>query len=105
MGAQLLSHVQLFATSWTAAHQAPLFMEFARQEYWSALPVPSPGDLPGPGIKPASHASPALAGRFFTTEPPGKAHMTDTVSYNQLLSYAISLSQGLSHLVHFFPFP
>ena len=80
-------------------------MEFARQEYWSALPVPSPGDLPRPGIKLASHASPALAGRFFTTEPPGKAHMTDTAPYNQLLSYAISLSQGLSHLVHFFPFP
>ena len=47
-------------------------MEFARQEYWSGLPIPSPGDLPDPGIKPMSLMSPALAGRFFTPEPPGK---------------------------------
>ena len=51
------------------AHQASLAMEFSRQEYWSGLPFPSPGDLPYPGIKPMS---PELAGRFFTTEPPGK---------------------------------
>ena len=48
---QLLSHVQLFATPWTVAHDAPLSMEFSRQEYWSRLPFPSPGDLPNPGIK------------------------------------------------------
>ena len=54
---------------WTVAHQAPLSMGFSRQEYWSGLPCPPPGDLPSPEIKPAS---PALAGRFFTTEPPGK---------------------------------
>ena len=66
---QLLSHVRLFATPWTIAHQAPLSMGFSRQEYWSRLPFPSPGDLPDPGIKPAS---PALACGFFTTEPPGK---------------------------------
>ena len=53
----------------TVAHQAPLCMRFPRQEYWSGLPFPSSGDLPNPGIEPAS---PALAGRFFTTEPPGK---------------------------------
>jgi len=58
-----------FATPWTVAHQAPLSMVFPRQEYWSGLPCPPPGDLRDPGIKPAS---PALAGRFFTTEPPGK---------------------------------
>ena len=52
------------------AHQAPLSMGFFRQEYWSGLPFPSPGDLPIPGIKPTE--SPALAGGFFTTEPPGK---------------------------------
>ena len=57
------------ATPWTAAHKAPLSMKFSRQEYWSRLPFPSPGDLPNPWIKPMS---PALAGRFFTTEPPGK---------------------------------
>ena len=51
------------------ACQAPLSMGFSRQEYWSGLPFPSPGDLPNPGIKPRS---PALAGGFFTTEPPGK---------------------------------
>ena len=66
---QLLSRVQLFATPWTIAYQAPLSMGFSRQEYWSGLPFPSPGDLPDPGIKPAS---PALACGFFTTEPPGK---------------------------------
>ena len=49
---ELLSHVRLFATPWTVAHQAPPSMEFTRQEYWSGLPFPSPGDLPDPGIKP-----------------------------------------------------
>ena len=57
-----LSHIQLFA-----ACQAPLSLGFSRQEYWSGLPCPPPGDLPDPGIKPASLLSPALAGRFFTT--------------------------------------
>ena len=59
-------------TPWTVAHQAPLSMEFSRQENWSGLTFPSPGYLPDPGIKPKSSTSPALAGRFFTTEPPGK---------------------------------
>ena len=66
---QLLGHVRLYATPWTVAHQVPLSMEFSRQEYWSGLPFPSPEDLLDPGIEPAS---PALAGRFFTTEPPEK---------------------------------
>ena len=69
----MLSHVQLFVISWTIARQAPLSMEFSRQEYWSGLPFPPPGDLPDPGIKPASHMAPALAGVFFTVKPPGKA--------------------------------
>ena len=56
----------------TVAHQAPLPMEFSRQEYWSGLPPPLPGDLPKPVIEPQSSAFPALAGGFFTTEPPGK---------------------------------
>ena len=68
--AQLLSHGQLFSTPWTVARQAPLSMGFPRQEYWSGLPFPSPGDLPDPGIKPQSSA---LAGGFFTTEPTGKS--------------------------------
>ena len=71
-----LSHVQLFATQWTVAHQAPLSMEFSRQEYWSGLTFHTPGDLPEPGIKTASLASPALTGRFFTTMPPGKPKLT-----------------------------
>ena len=61
------SGVRLFATRWTVALQAPLFMGFSRQEYWSGLPFPSPGDLPDPGIEASSLMSPALAGRFFTT--------------------------------------
>ena len=56
-------------TSWTVAHQALLSMEFSRQEFWSGLPCPSARDLPDPEMKPVS---PALAGIFFTTEPPGK---------------------------------
>ena len=57
------------ATPRTIVHQAPLSMEFPRQEYWSGLPFPSPEDLPNSRIKPES---PALAGGFFTTAPPGK---------------------------------
>ena len=62
-----LSHVRLFATLWTVAHQAPLSTGFSRQEYWSGLPCTPLGDLPDPGIKPASLVSPALADGFFTT--------------------------------------
>ena len=70
-----LSRVQLFATSWTVAHQAPWSMGFSRQEYWSGLPFPSPGDLPNPGIKPTSTALQADA---LTYEPPGNNHIVDT---------------------------
>ena len=58
-----------FVILWIVAHQTPLSIGFAKQEYWSGLPLSSPGDLPDPGIKPIS---PALAGRFFISEPPGK---------------------------------
>ena len=71
MYAQLLSHAQHFATQWTITHQDPLSMEFFRQDYWSGLPFPTPGYLPNPGIERTLLASPALAGRFFTTAPPG----------------------------------
>ena len=63
----MLSRAPLFATLWTVAHEAPLSMEFSRQEYGSGLPFPPPVDLPNPGIKPTSLVSPALAGGFFTT--------------------------------------
>ena len=67
----MLSRVRLFATPWIIAHQAPLSMGFSRQEYWSGLPFPPLGDLPDPGTEHASPESLALAGRLFTTEPPG----------------------------------
>ena len=61
--------VRLFVTPWTVAHQAPPSMGFSKQEYWSGLPLPPPGDLPGPGIEPRS---PALQADTLTSEPPGK---------------------------------
>ena len=64
-----LSRVLLFVTPWTVAHQASPSMGFSRQEYWSGLPFPSPGDLPDPGIEPRS---PALEADTLTSEPPGK---------------------------------
>ena len=64
-----LSHVQLFVTPWTVAYKAPLSMEFSRQEYWSGLPFPSPGDLLDPGIE---LGSPALQADTLPSEPPGK---------------------------------
>ena len=62
------------ATPWTVAHQAPLSRGFSRQDYWSGLPFHSPGALSDPGIKPTS---PALAGKFFTAEPPRKSFIPD----------------------------
>ena len=62
----------LFVTPWTVARQAPLSMEFSRQEYWSGLPFPSPGDLPNPGIK---SGSPALQVDSLPSEPPGKPNL------------------------------
>jgi len=64
------SRVQLFVTPWTVAHQVPLSMEFSKQEYWSELPFPPPGDLPDPGIEPTSPAAPTL--RSFYIVPNGK---------------------------------
>ena len=57
---------------WTVAHQSPLSTRFPKQEYWSGLPCPPPGDLPDLGIELTSLTAPALADRYFTTEPPGK---------------------------------
>ena len=74
----MLSHfsrVQLFVTLMTVAHQAPLSMGFSRQESWSGLPHPPPGDLPDSGFKPTSPMSSALAGRFFTTSATWEAPM------------------------------
>ena len=70
MKVKLLNRVQLFATLWTVAYQAPPSMGFSRQEYWSGLPFPFPGDLPDPGIEPRS---PALQADALPSETPGKA--------------------------------
>ena len=69
---KLLSRVRLFVIPWTVAHQAPPSMGFSRQEYWSGLPFPSPGDLPNSGIKPRS---PALWANALTSEPLGKHYL------------------------------
>ena len=78
MHACVLSHfsrVRVFVTVRTVAYQAPLFMGFSRQEYWSGLLCPPPGYLSDPGIRPASFMSPELAGRFFTTSTTWEAQL------------------------------
>ena len=74
------SHVRLFATPWTVAHQAPLSMGFSRQEYWSGLPFPSPEDLPNPGIEPGL---PALHADSLPAEPQGKPSLLTSVLLNR----------------------
>ena len=86
-----LSRVRLFATPWTVAYQAPLSMGFSRQECWSELPFPSPGDLPNPGIE---HRSPTLQADALLSEPPGKPQKT-RVSCHTLLQ-GIFPTQGLN---------
>ena len=85
------SHVRLCATLWTAACQAPLSMEFSRQEYWSGLLFPSPGDLPDPGIEPESHA---LQTDSLLTEPLGKITMMNRMSKNTV---------SFKEVIYFFP--
>ena len=87
--AKLLQCVWLFVTLWTMAHQTPLSMEFSGNEYWSGLPFPPPGDLPDPGIEPASVTSPALAGKFFTTSATWEA-LNDIG--NHIIHYALKES-------------
>ena len=88
------SRVHLFATPWTAAHgQVPLSMGFFRQEHWSGLPCPLPGDLLDSGIEPMSLTSPALAGRFFTTSAIWEAHQFTSC---QMLCKVLWLQQTLS---------
>ena len=74
---QSLGHVRLFTTPCTVTRQALLTTGVSRQEYWSRLPFPSPGDLPDPGIEPRSHSSPALQVDSVPTEPPGKPSVTN----------------------------
>ena len=81
MKVKSLSRVRLFATLWTLAYQAPPSMGFSRQEYWSGLLFPSPGDLPNPGIE---AGSPALQADALPSEPPGKASNSVTNSMKTL---------------------
>ena len=93
LSVQSLSHVQLFVSPWTRAHQAPLSVEFSRQEYWSGLPFPSPGNLPDPGIKPTSLAPPALQVDSLPSDPPGKSQTSYAFSKSATLLWAsVSLS-------------
>ena len=91
------SWVWLFAIPWTVACQAPVSLGFSRQEYWSELPFPPPGDLPNPGLEPVSFTSPALAGRFLTTstsnldfDMKGLLH-TESHTESQLWAFSISI--------------
>ena len=103
---QSFSHIPLFTTPQTAAHQAPLRMEFSRQEYLIGLPFSSPGDLTNPVIEPMSPESPAFAGRFFTTEPPGKNPFF-VLGYSQLtmLSQFQVNSKGTQPDIYMYSFP
>ena len=89
------SHVQLFATLWTVALQAPLYMGFSRQEYWRGVPYPLPGDLPDPGIEPVFLMAPALAARFFTTSASVKFSVP-FFSMIPLLLWFSSVKSGLT---------
>ena len=87
------SRVQLFVTPWTVAVQASLFMGFPRRESWSGLPFPSPGDLPNPGIEPAS---PSLTGEFFTTEPPNEICGPEEIHFTLLFLFPGLMCDGSS---------
>ena len=95
MCVRVLSHSVPFVTPWTIVHQASLSLEFFRQEYWSGLPFPIPGDLIDPGLKPVFLASPVLAGASFTTVPPGKpmesiSHSEfNQVSHSWMIGYVV----------------
>ena len=73
----------------TVAHQAPPSMECSRQDYWSRLPFPTPGDIPDPGIDTASLVSPALAGEFITMDPPEKMFPLNSLLHGHWQSYVL----------------
>ena len=110
--AYMLSRVWLFATRWSITHQAHLPMGFSRQEYWSGLPFPTPGDLPDPRIEPVSLGSPALADRFFITGNHLGSPLSETQSHMILPAelqvpftvlkgtYCKSLYLRNSHIIH-----
>ena len=93
----LFSHVPLFVTPWTVARQAPLSVVFSRQEYWSVLPRSLPGDLPDPGIEPASPAALALQVSSLPSEPPGAIQNIFTALKSLCTLPIISLPQLGKH--------
>ena len=93
-----LSPVRLFATPWTVDRQAPLSMGFSRQEYWSGLPFPSPGDLPNPGIKPWS---PALQADTLSSEPPRKPPVYQSQQLIKHMMLQFTSHQSLGKVVTF----
>ena len=93
---QSLSHIHLFATPWTVAHQAPLSMEFSQQEYWSGLPFPSAGGLPDPGIKPGSLALQADSLDLSHQGSPNKQPFTEMRKSPQRLRRSICFGEWKS---------
>ena len=91
----MLSCVQLFVTTRTVAHQALLSMGFSRPEYWSGLPFPPLDNLPDPGMEPESPASPAIAGIFFTTAPPGKPLKGSMLVLKLELAHFLEFHEGI----------
>ena len=94
---QWLSCVRLFVAPWTVGHQAPLSMEFPRQEYWSGLPLPPPGDLPDPGIEPGS---PALQVDSLPSEPPRNPIYHNTIVL--IISHYNTMISRKNHYYHHF---
>ena len=84
----VLSHVQLFVTAWTVALQAPLFMGFSRQDYWSELPFPPPRALPDPGMEPGSPVFPVWTGGSFPTMPSGKTQYGDSLGPSRMTRHS-----------------
>ena len=105
----VFSCVQLFLIPWIIVRQAPMSMDFSRQEYWSGLPFSTPRDLPDPEVEPASLMSPALKGRFFTNDATWEAQLSKTwINYSFSLLYFQLLPSDDSSLstylnIHVFP--
>ena len=94
------SHIWLFVTLWTVSHKAPLSVGFSRQEYWSGLLCPPPGDLPNPGIKSASLMSPALVSGWFTASTTSEAWIFTLVYCNAATSWVTRIHFSCLENVH-----
>ena len=92
MKAKLLSRAQFFVTPWTVAHQVPQSMEFSRQEYWSGLPFPSPGDLPDPRIE---LGPPALQADALPSEPPGRDAFNSKCTYSSIILQTSQINRSI----------